>query len=48
MADNLYDIKETIATGRGGWLAIAGIAAVAGSVGARHRFHADDWATGAA
>ena len=39
MADNLYDIKETIATGRGAWLAIAGIAAVAGSVGALHRFH---------
>lgn len=38
MADHLYDIRETIATGRGAWLAIAGIAAVAGSVGALHRF----------
>jgi hypothetical protein len=39
MADHLYDIKETIGTGPGAWPAIAGIAAVAGSVGALHRFH---------
>jgi hypothetical protein len=34
MADDLHEIKETIATGRGAWLAIAGMAALAGGAGA--------------